>query len=280
MLIVLLGSGRPARCTEETARQILDRREALEQTTRWWNDRYQRMRLTVDADDTAPRHLEIETFDRRQHGRSEQELVVFIAPAEKAGVALLGHIEAGKPAQQWLYSPASRRVRQVARDARQERFDITDFTYADLDILTDMPHWTEEDARSTLQPPDTIAGVPCHVIDLEPRLAHIPYGRVRLWLGRDDLVPRQVEFYPRPTDTRILSSLTARLFAGPAGERPVRRFRQSDVRTVGAIPVAYRVEAETPDERTRTLIEIVEVSFEKGLSEGFFSPASLGAKSH
>jgi Outer membrane lipoprotein-sorting protein len=260
----------------ETARQILDRAKALDDGSRWWNDRYQRMQLSVE-EGASTRHLELEMYDRREHDRRQQSLIIFLAPAVKAGIALLGHTEGGKPANQWLYTPETRRVRQIAKTGRSNRFDITDFTYHDLDVLTDMPNWSEEEARSKLLDSETIDGVACNVIELEPRLEHVVYGRVLLWLGRDDLVARRVEFYKIPEPRGLL----ARLFGGGEDDskQPVRRFRQKDIRNVGSIPVAHRIEVETPAEHTRTTIDVVAVRFDQGLTDAFFSPGSLSTRS-
>lgn len=262
---------------EDTARQILDRREALDEGPRWWSDRYQRMKVTVEDEGHKARHLELEAYDLRQHGRHQKSLVIFSSPAEKAGIALLGHTEGGKPASQWLYTPATRRVRQIANNVRMNRFDITDFTYHDLDVLTDLPHWKEDDARSSLQKPETVDGVSCYVIDLEPRLEHVAYYRIRLWLGRDDLVARQVELYEKPPARGLVASLFG---TGSAkDDQPVRRFRQKDIRNVGAVPVAYRIEVESPAQHSRTIIDVADVGFNRGLTDPFFSPGSLETKS-
>lgn len=267
VILVTAAAGSHATRADETARQILDRGEALDQSARWWSDRYQRLQLTVEEDGTAARHVELESYDRRQHGRHQQSLVVFVSPAEKAGLTLLDHTEGGKAAEQWLYVPAFARARQIAGAARSNKFDITGFTYQDLDVLTDMPHWTEADAQTTLLRTETIDGVSCYVIQLEPRLEHVTYPRILVWLGSEDLVGRQVEFYA-----------TAK--APWVGEdRPERRFRQQDIRNVGTIPVAHHIVVETPAEHARTLIDVVTVTFEQGLTDAFFSPGRLGTRS-
>lgn len=275
MTSLFLAAFVPVARATESARQILDRRKALDDGSQWWNDRYERMNLSVQEGASA-RHLELETYDRKEHGRKQQSLIVFLTPAEKAGIALLGHTEGGKPANQWLYTPETRRVRQIAKTGRLNRFDITDFTYHDLDVLTDLPNWTEEEARSKLRDPETLDGVACHVIELEPRLEHVAYGRVLLWLGRDDLVARQVEFYKKPEPRGFLAWLLGD--GEDESKQPVRRFRQKDIRNAGSIPVAHRIEVETPAEHTRTTIDVVGVRFNQGLTDAFFSPGSLSTR--
>jgi hypothetical protein len=271
-----VGASRRAPCVAaaETVPEIWDCREQLDQTDRCWTDRYQRMRLTVAEDGTSPRHIELEMHDLKQAPRQQKTLVTFLSPADKAGIRLLGHVEGGKPARQWLYTPASPRVREIAKSARMNRFDITDFTYHDLDVLTDMPHWKEADARLSLAKPETIDGVLCHVIDLEPKLDYVAYGRIRVWLGQADLVARQVEFYEKPPQRGFFARLFGR--ASASGDQPVRRFRQRDIRYVGPIPVAHRIEVDSPADHSRTSIEVVDVTFNRGLPKAFFGPENLG----
>jgi Outer membrane lipoprotein-sorting protein len=266
LVVVLLGLVVGAAAAEETGRQIYDRAKALDDGPRWWNDREQRVNLEVDVGASAPMRLELRTFDRKEHGRKQQSLIVFLAPAEKAGIALLGHTVGGAPARQWLYTPETKRVREVAKDGKLRRFDVTDFTYHDLDVLTDLLNWTEEEAEATLKGSATIDNVPCHVIELEPHLKHVIYPRVLIWLGKDDLVARQVEFY-----------ITAApgIFSWGHSDPPIRRYRQSDIRMVGAIPVAHRIEVETPAEDSRTIIQVEEVRFDQGLAAAFFDSGRL-----
>jgi hypothetical protein len=108
-------------------------------------------------------------------------------------------------------------------------------------------------------------------------LDYVAYGRIRVWLGQADLVARQVEFYEKPPQRGFFARLFGR--ASASGDQPVRRFRQQDMRYVGPIPVAHRIEVESPAERSRTLIDVVDVSFNKGLTDAFFGPASLTRRS-
>jgi hypothetical protein len=47
------------------------------------------------------------------------------------------------------------------------------------------------------------------------------------------------------------------------------------VRAVGAIPVAHRIEVETPANGTRTRIEVTEAQFNQKLEEDLFTQRAL-----
>ena len=241
----------------ETARQILDRRKALEDTTRHWHDRYEKMKFRIVDRRGGERKRELEVYDIRLGGDEEKTILFFLAPAEVKGTGFLAFNHKGRPSDQWLYLPALSRVRQITAGARRESFVGSDLSYHDLDILQEMPSWSEVDAPAQLRGEETIDGVAAHTIDLSPKREDIGYTRILLWLGKDDLVPRRLELYEA------------------ADGEPKKRIEQGDVRTVGAIPVAHRVTVATPGVGSRTEIEIADVRFDKGLEEDDFSQRYL-----
>src|SRR5439155_17350149 len=110
----------------------------------------------------------------------------------------------------------------------------------------------EADARSSLRPGKTLHGTPNHVLQLTPHRQDIRYRRIVLWLGHADPVPPGLDLFE-------------------AGDTPKKRIRQRDVRMVGAIPVAYRMEVETTVAATRTTIEGVNVQFDQKLDDDLFT---------
>jgi outer membrane lipoprotein-sorting protein len=239
----------------ETARQILDRREALEKGAQHWDDRQQKLTFVIHSSGTD-RQRELELYEKRYADDERKSIVFFGAPPEVKGTAFLAFTHKGKPGDQWLYLPELQRVRQITSNTRTQSFVGTDLTYHDLDILTEMISWTEADAASSLRPDETVDGVACHVIELAAKRDDIKYKRIVLWLGKDDLVPRRLEFYdddPQPT----------------------KRIFQSDVRKVGAIPLAYKTKVETPAKNSSTDVTVVETKFNQKLADDLFTQKAL-----
>ena len=240
----------------ETAREILERRKALENGTRWWDDRHQQLTMRI-AGRGADRTREVDVYDRR-YPDGERKTTVFVqAPADMKGTAFLSFTHKGRPAEQWLYLPELERVRQITASARNESFVGSDLSYHDLDLLQEMIGWSEADAGSSLRPGETLDGTPNDVIELTPHREDIGYRRILLWLGHEDLVPRGLDLFEE-------------------GDTPKKRIRQRDVRMVGAIPVAYRMEVETTVAATRTTIEVVNVRFNQKLEDDLFTQRALG----
>ncbi len=242
----------------ETARQILDRREALDDGERHWDDRHQKLTFRIVDKRGGTRTRELELSEKRYPGDERKSIVFFSAPPEVKGTAFLAFTHKGKPADQWLYLPELQRVRQITSNTRNQSFVGTDLTYHDLDLLTEMTTWTEADAASSLRGEETVDGVPCPVIDLASKRDDIGYKKVVLWLGRDDLVPRRIELWGEEAE-------------------PTKRIDQSDVRKVGAIPVPYKTTVVTPSAGSSTEVVVVDTKFNQHLGDDAFTQAALEA---
>jgi hypothetical protein len=240
----------------ETARQILDRRKQLDDTTQHWNDRHEKMKLTIVDKRGGERVRELELYERRYPGDETKTIVFFQSPAEVKGTAFLAYAHKGRAADQWLYLPELKRVRQITANTRKESFVGTDLSYHDLDLISEMTSWTEDDAASSLAAEEPVAGVACHHVELAPKREDIGYKKVVLWLGKDDLVPRQIEFWEDGSD-------------------PKKRIKQSDVKSIGPIPLPHAIDVETPANGTKTAIVIADVQFNQNLEDDLFTQRYL-----
>ena len=240
---------------EESARQILDRRKALDDTTRHWTDRHEKLTLRISGRGSE-RVRELELYDRREPGDEQKTILFFLAPAEVKGTGFLAFTHKGRPADQWLYLPELQRVRQITARTRNESFMGTDLSYHDLDLIQEMTSWTEADARSSLRGEETVDGTPTYAIEEVPQREDIGYKRVVVWLGHDDLVPRRLELFEDATE-------------------PKKRIAQSDVKSIGAIPVPHHLEVATPAAGSHTVIEIADVQFNQKLDAKLFSQRYL-----
>jgi hypothetical protein len=254
-VVVLSSLGSPARAGE-TARQILDRRKQLDDTTQHWSDRHEKMKLTIVDKRGGERVRELELFERRYPGDETKTIVFFQTPAEVKGTAFLAYTHKGRPADQWLYLPELKRVRQITANTRKESFVGTDLSYHDLDLISEMTSWTEDDAASSLAGEEPVGGTACHHIELAPKREDIGYKKIGLWLGKDDLVPRQLEFFEDASE-------------------PKKRIKQSDVKLIGPIPLPHTIDVETPANGTRTAIAIADVQFNQNLEDDLFTQRYL-----
>ena len=72
------------------------------------------------------------TYMRMAASGESRTLVAFTAPKEILGVVLLSINQRGAAASQYVYTPATQRVRSVVQQERSARFIGTDFTFEDI----------------------------------------------------------------------------------------------------------------------------------------------------
>ena len=100
-----------------------------------WVDEVGQGTMTLfDSDGDSVRR----TILRMIHERAvegDKLIVKFMSPAEIKGVAALTHENPGRSDDNWLYLPATKRVRRVSGANNTASFQGTEFTYEDLSSL-------------------------------------------------------------------------------------------------------------------------------------------------
>jgi outer membrane lipoprotein-sorting protein len=246
----------PLRATAETAREILDRAHVLDDTTRHWTDRSQHLTLLIIGADGDERRRELTVRTKRYPGGETKALSSFLAPSEVKGTAFLQWGHKNAPDEQWLYLPDVRRTRRITSDLSSESFMGTDFSYQDLGILSEAPSWTEEEAPSTLVGEETVDGRPCHVIALRPKQEDIAYARIQVWLDKETLVPRRMDFFDKD-------------------DAPIKSLRFEGIENIGAFPTARVLEMRQLKTGSKTRIESSDVKYDTGLSDDLFTQRYL-----
>ena len=130
------------------------------------------------------RHLELP-------GGGERSLVLFDAPADQRGTALLTHSRAGAEDEQWLYLPALGRVKRIAGGHRSGPFVGSEFAFEDL---------TEQQlGRYTYRWLDVQRqdGAPCDRVERIPVDPDSGYARQVAWYDQDERRLRRIDFFDR-----------------------------------------------------------------------------------
>ena len=115
-----------ARCQD--ARQLLTEAQRHAHVA---SVRYEGVALTSNAAGaTTEKHWR---FERIGPFGESKILIRFLSPAEVEGVAILILNHRDTPADAWMWTPASGRVRSIALESRLTRFFGTDFSFEDLE---------------------------------------------------------------------------------------------------------------------------------------------------
>jgi hypothetical protein len=231
------------------AREILDARQRLYATAYAWSDQRQVMRVTTIDARARRQERTIELYERRYPDGSRKSLLVFRAPDNVKGTAVLSQERGSGSRERWLYLPRQQRARRFAGQMHDEGLMGTDLTAGEIDLIRETLGWTGASVQPVLR--GTIRVDDADVYGLEIARTH-GYQRIVLWVGTSDLVMRQLELYG--TDAWL-----------------TKRIRQSDVRFVGAVPVPRRLDVENPIAGTRSVFEVVEVELDAGFPDDVFS---------
>src|SRR5215470_18058124 len=95
-LVTLLALALPA-LGAETARQILDRRKALDDGARHWEDRHQKVAFKIHDRRGGERSRDLELSEKRYPGDERKVVVFFLSPPEVKGTGFLAFNHKGKP---------------------------------------------------------------------------------------------------------------------------------------------------------------------------------------
>jgi len=248
-------AAQPTRAPNE-ARLLLDEGRRLDDTTRAWNDRTQRLKLRIVDGRGVERNRELVLRTLKGADGDDKTSTVFLTPPEVRGVSFLQFAHQDRDAEQWLFLPALGRVRQIAPQSKSESFMGTDFSYRDLELLTDVFEWTEDEAPARLVSTEQIDGVDAAIIELTPKSKDVGYQRIRVAMTKPDLMIRRMEFFG-------------------SGDTPKKQLRLDDVRLLGAIPTAFRLEMVQPQAGSKTEVDVVDVRYDQKLSEDLFTTRAL-----
>jgi hypothetical protein len=179
-------------------------------------------------------------------------LVRFTDPAELRGVTLLSINQPGITDRQWIYTPATERVRSVAPRERSERFAGSDFTYEDiaersLDDFTYQP----------LPDEDTIENHKTFKILATPVTPdRSQYKFIYFWVAQDVPCILHAEMYDQEG-------------------RKIREMHASGLRKASGIVGARKTEMRSLLEGTKSVLTVDEIHLNTGLDSALFTPEAL-----
>jgi Outer membrane lipoprotein-sorting protein len=199
-------------------------------------------------------HSSKKDFNYRRIGSpgDSKTLVVFTAPKEIRGVALLSINQRGASDRQYMYTPATERVRSVVPQERSARFIGTDFSFEDVAerVLDDFTYRLIGDNEA-------MDGHKTYKVEATPvDASRSQYKYVYFWVGQDVPVILHAEFYD-------------------AQGREVRVLHAGQLKREGGIWGARHTEMRTIQDGTWTILTIEAVKFNTRPDEKLFTPQGL-----
>src|SRR5579871_2698652 len=211
------------------------------------------LRATLDVTD-ADGHGVKKRFTLKRLGSfgNGKVLLRFTDPQELRGVTLLSVDQPGQPPQQWIYTPATERVRSVAPRERSERFAGSDFTYEDI-----ADHSLDDFTYQALSADDTIDNRKTTKIMATPVTPErSQYKYIYYWVAQDVPCILHAEMYDQEG-------------------RKVREMHATGLRKEKEIWGARRTEMRSVLEGTKSVLTIDEIHLNTGLDAKMFTPEAL-----
>jgi Outer membrane lipoprotein-sorting protein len=213
------------------------------------------LRATLEVTD-AEGHAAKKRFTLRRLGSfgNGKVLLRFTDPQELRGVTLLSVDQPGQPPRQWIFTPATERVRPVAPRERSERFAGSDFTYEDL-----ADHALDDFTYQSVTADDRMENHDTYKILATPATPdRSQYKYVYYWVAQDVPCILHAEMY------------------GQDG-RKIREMHASGLRKVNGMWGARRTEMRSILEGTKSVLTIDELHLNTGLDEAAFTPEAMEA---
>jgi Outer membrane lipoprotein-sorting protein len=212
-----------------------------------------KLRATLDVTDKDGRTVR-KKFSLSRVGSfgNGKTLVRFTHPPELRGVTLLSVNQPGVTGGQWIFTPATERVRSVAPRERAERFAGSDFTYEDiaepaLDDFTYQPLPAED----SIENHKTVKIVATPVAADRSQYKFIYY-----WVAQDVPCILHAEMYDQEG-------------------RKVREMHASGLRKESGIWGARKTEMRSLLDGTKSVLTIDEIHLNSGLDATLFTPEAL-----
>ena len=108
----------------------------------------------------------------------DQVMVIFDAPKNVRGTALLTHTFPDKIDDQWLYLPAFARVKKIASRSKAGAFAQSQFSYEDLTV----PY--VDKYEYTLLGEESLDGLPCWRVERRAVVDYSGYSREEYWIDQ------------------------------------------------------------------------------------------------
>lgn len=206
--------------------------------------------MTITTREGEPKER-VFRLQMRREGVDYRALITLLEPPGMDGTQFLVEAARGERNRQWAYFPDLDLVREIAGRDQDSPFLGSDITYSDLAggaHLDDLVH--------RLIGEEVIDGVPCYVMEGVPR-HEIAYGKLRGWVRQDNFVTIRAVFYD-PSGTVI------------------KEANLSDLQEIEGVPFAHRIEVESFDPGSRTVLVFDSPRINTGLSPELLSEESLG----
>lgn len=139
----------------------------------------------------AKRRFSIKVLEKPVAGGGDYSLIMFDAPADVKGTAVLSHAKIGDDDEQWLYLPSAHRTRRISSSNKAGAFAGSEFSFEDL---------TGNDGRKydwRLTGTEACGSLTCFVVEATPKDPTSAYSKRILRIDNVEFRIQTIEFFDR-----------------------------------------------------------------------------------
>jgi hypothetical protein len=174
-------------------------------------------------------------------------LTVILEPDDVKGVGLLMREQKDRPDEQWMYLPATRRVRKILPVSAYESFVGSDFTFADLGFVN------LRDRKFSLLGEETIAETPAYKVQEVMAGPHYYYSRIVSWVAKDTMLPLERDYYD-------------------AANQLWKTELYQDTAVISGVPTVLRIRMEDKFQGASIELRVSEVGYDATIPDDLFDP--------
>jgi len=247
---LLLGAVAIAQSPQEKGRAIA---EEADRRDSGWHDNVSTMKMILrnQHGGESERLMRRQALETTAAGRGDKNILVFDAPTDIKGTALLTHTKVLEPGDQWLFLPALKRVKRISSVNKSGPFVGSEFAFEDL-VSQEVDKYTYRWLRD-----EVLEGMATFVVERVPRYEHSGYARQVVWYDTQEYRIQRIDFYDRK-------------------DTPLKTLRYSGYRQYGGKywrPDVMHMVNQQNGKSTDISVEAWE--FQAGLSDPMFTPTRL-----
>ncbi|MBN2508876.1 MAG: outer membrane lipoprotein-sorting protein [Spirochaetales bacterium] len=236
-LVWILAVACTAAWAQETAREIIEKADAVRTTTS------EIMTMKMDVYDRMDAATPDSSVVLESTGNSDGDsIIVFTYPRSVNGLTILSKDEG-----QWVYFPSTGRVRKVSGAAKSGSVQGVggDFSYEDLGT----GDWGEDYAFTLVETLES-----GWVLEGTPEKEDISYTKIRIMIAREDYLPRWIEYYRN-------------------GPQPVKKLLIHETKVWDGVAMPALMEMQNLEKKSRTVLTISDAKVNTPVDDGKFTAA-------
>jgi len=184
-------------------------------------------------------------------GAVEKQIMFFKSPSDVKNTSFMNwsYDNASKNDDQWLYLPALKKVKRISSSSKDNEFMGSDFTYEDMEKRS-----PDRDNHKFIKS-EKINGEDCWVVQATPKEEE-QYSKKVAWISKSRNIPLKINFYDE--DEELLKTLTV-----------------LQAKKVSKYWIIVKQEMKNVQKNHKTVIELTNLSVDKGLSESLFTQRQM-----